>query len=161
MHVEYFLHIIAFDDLWLDWLCRDFSQSSRKRDGFREKCISRAMCFHFLFTFVSLTFLLRGKIRRDIIINYLVMHVKYQILFADFTQNLIFWTDFNTVPKIKILRKSFSSSRVVPRGGRTYGHMTDLLLVFRHFANAPTNTSRATGQNADYRSGKSATIALY
>ena len=47
------------------------------------------------------------------------------------------------------------------KDGRAYGHMTDIIIVFRHSANAPTNTSRATGQNSGYRSGKSATHFLY
>jgi len=64
----------------------------QKTGRFAEKKnnISHAICFHFLYTFVSETFLLRGKIQRDISINYSVIHVKYQILLSDFAQNLIF-----------------------------------------------------------------------
>jgi len=55
--------------------------------GYEKIYISHAMFFHFLFTYFSETLLLRGKIQRDIIISYLVIHVNYKIPLPDFTQN--------------------------------------------------------------------------
>jgi hypothetical protein len=85
---------------------------------------------------LSETFLILRRIQRDIIINYIGLHVKYrycyQILMKLVCSRLIFEKSSN----IKLHENPSSGSRVVPCGQTD---MTKLRVACRNFANAPKN----------------------
>jgi len=68
---------------------------------------------------------------------YIGLHVKFSLFLPDFYKTWTFATDFRKILEYQI---SFSRSRGVPCGwtdGQT--DMTELIVTFRSFANAPKN----------------------
>jgi hypothetical protein len=66
---------------------------------FRKKVIEHNFCALISSTASVETFLILRIIERDIIINYVGRHVKYQLFWSDFKDNWIFSTDFRQVLK--------------------------------------------------------------
>ena len=68
---------------------------------------------------------------------YIGLHVKYPILLSDFNEIWVFSTDFQKIFKYSFSWNPFSESQVpcAPTDGRT--DMTQLIVAFNNFANAP------------------------
>ena len=64
------------------------------------------------------------------------LHIKYPLFLSDFNENRIFLTDFQKISNIKFNQNPSSGSRVVACGQMD---VTNLIVAFRNFANAPTN----------------------
>jgi len=65
-----------------------FSTSSHKRKNFREsKLLSTKCVFWFSLQLLSETFLSLRRIRRDVIISVIGLHVKYPFLLSEFNEN--------------------------------------------------------------------------
>jgi len=83
-----------------------FFRLSHKRHDFREKSHWTKHVFWFSIQLLSETFLILGRIQRDMIEMCIGLHVKYPIFLSDFNKNRIFLRDFQKITKYQILRKS-------------------------------------------------------
>jgi len=71
---------------------------------------------------------------------YIGLHVKFPFFLSYSTGTWIFWTDFQKLSNVKFNEGPFSRSRAVPCGVTdrpTDRHVTNLIVAFRNFANAP------------------------
>jgi hypothetical protein len=91
------------------------------------KCVVR-FCLQFLFK----TFLIIGRILRDIIINVKTFHVKLRSCLSDFNINSTFSTDFYNTHRYQVSSKSVLWEHSSMRTDKT-----KLIVTFRNFANAP------------------------
>jgi len=104
----------------------------------KKNIIEHKTCFIFS-TFLSETFLIPRRIQRDMITMHIGLHVKYPLFLSWFNETLLFST-FLRNTKIKFHENPSIWSRVVPcewTDGRT--DMTEPIVAFNSFANAPKN----------------------
>jgi hypothetical protein len=89
---------------------------------------------------LSETFLILGRISRDIVLNVQILIVKYQLFLSDFNETWIFSTDFRKKLNYQIAAKSVQreSSCFMRTAGQTEGH-DGTIVAFRNFANATKN----------------------
>jgi hypothetical protein len=131
---------------------------------FSEKVVGN-VCFDFSRQILSETFLILRRIKREIIINYTGLHVKYALFLSHFNEIWIFWTYFPKNTQMSNFVKSLCSGRrIIPCGGtdRRTGGRTDrradgqrekrrtdrqtgmkrLIVAFQNLAKAPKTLGR-------------------
>jgi hypothetical protein len=116
-----------------------FSTLSHKRHDFRKTFLNTKCVFRLPLQLLSKTFLILRTTERDMIKNYVGLHVKHPLFFSNFNANWIFSTDFR---KTRIYQISLNSVQWEPScstwsDGRT--DWTKLWVAFRNFADAPKN----------------------
>jgi len=116
-----------------------------KEHDFRKNKLNVKCGFWVSLQILSATFLIRRRIKQDIIIN-VYWSSMYSYL-SDFNENWIFWTDFRKKNlNVKFYKNPSSENRVVP-WGRTDTRMdwqvvTKLIFAFRNFASTPNIRQR-------------------
>ena len=117
-----------------------FSALSHKRNDFRrnKSYLIQNVCFDFFYKFVWNTS--HSKKNWATYKKCIGFHVKYLFFLSDFNESRIFSTDFRKIFKHQLLWKSVHwepdcSTRIDRRTD-----MTNLIVAFRNFANAPKNS---------------------
>ena len=111
-----------------------------KRARFKKKILTIKRLFWASIQFLSDTFLIVRRTKRDVIAVYVGLHVQDPLFLPDFNKTWIFSTGIRKILQHQISQNPPSGSRVVPCGrkdGQT--DMTLLIAAFRNFANAPKN----------------------
>jgi len=103
------------------------------------KLLKTYCVFWFSVHLLSETFLILRRTERNMIINYIFLHVKYPLCLSHFNETCIFLTYFRKILKYQISRKSVQwgggASYSMRMDGRT--DVTKLIVAFRNFANTP------------------------
>jgi len=114
-----------------------FFTFSHKREEFRKMLLNEKCVLWFSVQILSKTFLILRRNERDMIKNYVGLHVKYPLCFSSFNETWNFRDRYSKKPtNINFLYSPSSESRVVPCG-RT--DLTKLIVTFRNFAKTPKN----------------------
>jgi hypothetical protein len=101
---------------------------------FEKKLLNTKCVFWFSLHLLSETFLILGRIERDIIKKiYIGLYVKYQVFLSDFNKTWILLTYFRKILKYRIWRQSVQWELSCSMRTDT----TKLIVAFRNFANAP------------------------
>ena len=99
------------------------------------------MCvFRVSLQLLSDTFFILRIIERDMIKNVYWLHVKYPLFLSDFNETWIFSTVFLKILKCQISWKSIQWEPSCSMRTDRRTDMTKLIVLFRNFVNAPTNT---------------------
>ena len=112
-----------------------FSTLSHKRHDFLKDGIERKMCFDFLYNFLSETFFILRKIRRDIATNVKKSSCKVPVILVGFELNLNFLDRFSNKAKmLNFIKIRPVGAELLYVDGQT--HMTKLMVAFRNFSNS-------------------------
>jgi hypothetical protein len=137
-HAERMRHIILSSAacLFLPY----FSTLFHKRHDFWEKGTEYKMCVFILSTTLYKTFLILGRLRRDITINAHRSSCKVHVILVIFNKIRIYLTHFRNIFKYQKFQENPSSGKRVIRCGRT-GRQADTdmkkpVLAFRNFGSA-------------------------
>jgi hypothetical protein len=71
-----------------------------------------------------------------------IFHAKYPLFSSDLNDTEFSKQIFEKSPNAKLNENPSSGSRVVPRGQTDRTGMRDLVIAFRNYVNAPTNSLR-------------------
>ena len=106
---------------------------------FGKKLSHTEYVFWFPIRLLSKIFLILGKIQSDIVINVENIPVKYPFFLSDFTETLIFSTDFRKTKSSNLIKIRLVRAELFHADGRT--DMTKLIAAFRNFSNAPKHST--------------------
>jgi len=127
------------------WLCHIFPHYLINGTiiGGKKMLLDIKCVFWFWLQILSEIFLMLRKTERDVIKMYIGLHVKYPLFLSDFNATWIFATDILKKTQISNFMKIRPvETELFHADGRT--DMTELLVTFRNFANAPINGRTAT-----------------
>jgi hypothetical protein len=136
---------VLYCHLWSVLLYRIFPHYLINGTIFGKKLLNIKCVFWFSLQLLSETFLILGRIQRDIIINVHRPSCKVPLLLSDFNETWIFSRDFRNILKYQISWKSVQwEPSCSMRTGR-WTDMTKLTFAFRNYENAPTKHNPTVG----------------